>query len=185
MFTDLTFTNRSLNRNVRAVGLFWSGPSPLYWYRITGCEFHWTHLLRINWAPQLELETLQGIRSGPFDPADAPLGVHVSTSPGYLHVGLDDPDRFSVARVCLSGRATSEHQIRQRDTLTLPIPGALNFCADPGAPVGQPITWASLNASNNPILLGEFTPATIAMKGGEPGAFSTAIRFQITETQTR
>lgn len=175
MVTELVFVNRSLNPNVRVVSLFWAlrdGVMPLCWYSIRACGFLWWHPLRLHaaWGAvacdrfgnrrRLACETVQ------------------EGSSEALHIpALADVGGLQALWLTCDGRAAGQVPLSAGQDLTVPLPHALTFCADPGIAPEMPVPPTACPPGTCAVPVRGRAAVTVAMTGGAPGPRSTPITF--------
>lgn len=174
--TDLVFINRSLNTNVRSVGLYWDMPEPLdvlCWYRIRECGFLWWHPLRIRWAwGAVRCDRFGNRRTlacGFSQQGTAPAVIEIPPMP-------KDPDALALLLTC-DGRPVARLPAPWDEGCTVKLPQSLVFCADLPCSPEEVVHPDRIGPGAQAFPLSGLAKASIAMIGGAPGPRSTPIGF--------
>ncbi|WP_171172952.1 hypothetical protein [Ruegeria sp. HKCCD8929] len=189
MTTKLTFENRSLNPNVRRVGLFWGVPDavgevrPLTWQVVLRCPFLWHRTFEIDLALCVRFVSREGNVTPSVQVDRKVVFREVTITPERsgdaidLKVSVPRGHAYHKLQALRSGAPLAETRLPRQGDCVVRVPDRLTFAADITTRQGLRIDRREIGPGATSFDLHRVHAMRVAMYGGTPGPSSDPIRF--------
>lgn len=188
MFTDISFTNMSLNIHRPNVTLFQKDISGntnqlFAWKVIQHCHYQWTHPFRIDWAYEYQLFD----NYGNFSPIGSlssinkldinNYGIRIDNQPNDITFTKTIKNKIMGINLLKNKRIIAAQKFEHNHQVTFSLSTKIYICADLRAKQGDIIHPDNLNISLKELDIYKKEKIRLMMKGGQPGALSEPLSF--------
>ncbi|MFI2767933.1 hypothetical protein [Ruegeria faecimaris] len=189
MTTQLVFENRSLNPNVRRVGLFWDCLDhdqhirPLTWQVVLQCPYRWYRSFQIDLTLSVRFVNREGNISPDVLVDRKVVCGEATIEPRRKGDGIDltitvpKGHRLHKVQVVRCGFPLTETRLPLQGECVLRAPDRLNFAADMTTRQGFRIDRREIGPGVASFDLHHVQAMRVAMYGGTPGPKSDPINF--------
>jgi hypothetical protein len=191
MTSVVTFENRSLNRNVTRVGLFWGRPAdfaearrPLTWQVILRCPYLWHRTFQIDLRLSVRFLSAEG-NVTPDIAVPASTGFREFMLEPYrdgdkIVMNLRTPKKHPYRKVQLvrGGFPVADAWLPQDGSCEVAVSDILTFSPDMTTRAGVPVDLREIVEGTRSFDLHGITSMRVAMQGGKPGPASDHIHFE-------
>jgi len=183
MFTDISFTNMSLNIHRPSVTLFQKNISGsanqlFAWKVIQHCHYQWTHPFRIDWAYEYQLFD----NYGNFSPIGSLSSINnydicIDNKSNCVTFTKTKKNKIIGVNLLKNKRIIAAQKFECNHQVTFDLSTNIYICADLRAKQGELIHPDNLNVSLKKLDIYKREKVSLMMKGGQPGALSEPLTF--------